>query len=221
MKRISLAATAKIEAKILDWLVARLPLWVTPDLLTITALLSAFVGGISYAYAGRSSTFLLIVNLCLVIHWATDSLDGRVARFRKQPRPNYGFYVDHILDSASAAFLLGGLTTSPLTQTAAWIWILALMLLSMIHMFLKAKVFNVFEMSIQLAGPTEARLALVGFNFLIYFVGNPSLLFFGVFVSLIDAIGWIAVAMFLTILVPDILKTAIKLDKLDRKKLNK
>lgn len=218
MKRISFAITAKIEAKILDYLVTKLPSWATPDLLTLAALFSAAVGGASYTLAQRNPNFLLIVNLCLILHWLTDSLDGRVARYRKQSRPNYGFYVDHVLDSLSAALFLGGLTTSPLTQTAAWIWVLALMLLSMIHMFLKAKVFNVFEMSIQLAGPTEARLGLMGFNFLILFFGNPIFMLLSVPVALIDIIGWITVVGFIAVLAPDILRAAAKLDKIDKKK---
>lgn len=220
MQRISLAATAKIEAKILDYLVARLPGWTTPDFLTLTALISALLGGFSYTLAQRNHLFLLLVNFFLIVHWLADSLDGRIARYRNQSRPNYGFYIDHVLDSASAALFLGGLTTSPLTDTTAWIWVLALMLLSMIHMFLKAKVFDVFEMSIQLAGPTEARLGLFLFNLAIFIIGNPAYHILSIPVKLVDIFGWIGVATFLTLIIPDVYKTARRLDKMDRSDSN-
>lgn len=217
MKRISFAFTSKLEAKILDWLVKRLPLWVTPDFLTLLALGSAFAGGVFYILAGNSLNYLWGVSICLAAHWFGDSLDGRVARYRKIQRPNYGYYVDHILDSGSAALFLGGLTASlTLTDTTAWVWVLALMFLSMTHVFLKTKVFGTFEMSLQQVGPTEARIGLILVNSVVFFLGNPRYAVMGIPATLFDFIGWLGVIAFLIILIPEIIKTAIKLDKKDR-----
>jgi len=215
MKRISFAITAKIESQVLDYLVTKVPRWMGPDFLTLMALLAAALGGVFYVLATKNLLFLHAVNICLVTHWLTDSLDGKIARHRNTPRPNYGFYVDHLLDSVSAALLLGGLTTSSLTETAAWIWILALMLIAMIHVFLKSKVLNRFEMSIELVGPTEARLALIGVNLFVLLAGNPAIPVLGIPVRLIDWIGWTAVAVLLAILLPDIIRTAVELDRKD------
>ena len=135
MKRLNLATTAKIESDILDFLVKLLPSWVTPDLLTIAAFLSSLIGGTLYLFVTENPYLLLFINLCLLIHWFADSLDGRLARYRKDTRPNYGYYIDHILDSAAAAFFIGGITISELTITAAWIWVLSLMFL--IHCCMK------------------------------------------------------------------------------------
>lgn len=217
MKRITFAFTSKPEAKILDWFVKRLPQWMTPDFLTLTALFAAFSGGVFYILAGKSLWWLLAVNICLAAHWFGDSLDGRVARYRKIQRPNYGYYVDHILDSGSAALFLGGLTASlTLTDTTAWVWVLALMFLSMTHVFLKTKVFGTFELSLQQVGPTEARIGLILVNSVVFFFRNPHYIFMGIPATLFDFIGWLAIAAFLVILIPEIIKTAIRLDKKDR-----
>ena len=48
----------------------------------------------------------------LALNWFGDSLDGTLARVRGHQRPRYGFYVDHILDTFGALFVLGGLAIS-------------------------------------------------------------------------------------------------------------
>ena len=45
----------------------------------------------------------------LALNWFGDSLDGTLARVRKQERPRYGYYVDHVLDAVGFACLFGGL----------------------------------------------------------------------------------------------------------------
>ena len=216
MKRLNLAVTAQVESNILDYLVSRLPRWVTPDLLTLIALLSAIIGGSLYLFVDKNPYFLLLINVCLFIHWFGDSLDGRLARLRKESRPNYGYYIDHIFDSVAASFFIGGITVSSLTITAAWVWVLALMFLSMIHVFLKTKVNRVFEFSIQQMGPTEARFGLVVLNFLIFFAGNPEFNFFEVSLKLMDIVGAVIALGFLLVLIPEITRTIITLDRRDR-----
>ncbi len=218
MKRLNLAVTAQIESNTLDYLVERLPVWVSPDLLTLTALLSSIVGGSLYLFVDKNPYFLLAINVCLFVHWFGDSLDGRLARLRKESRPNYGYYIDHIFDSVAAAFFIGGITISSLTITAVWVWVLSLMFLSMIHVFLKTKVNRVFEFSIQQLGPTEARVGLVVLNFLIFFFGNPEFILFEISLKLMDVVGGALAIGFLLVLVPEITKTIMTLDRRDRGK---
>ena len=66
----------------------------------------------SYAAASVWPPALLLVNVWLAVNWFGDSLDGTLARHRRQQRPRYGFYVDHVVDAYSALFLLGGLALS-------------------------------------------------------------------------------------------------------------
>jgi phosphatidylglycerophosphate synthase len=59
--------------------------------------------------------------VCIGLNWLGDSLDGTLARVRRQLRPRYGFYVDHMVDVLGAAALMSGLGCSGFLhwQTAA------------------------------------------------------------------------------------------------------
>jgi phosphatidylglycerophosphate synthase len=219
MKRISFAVTYRVEAIILDFLVSKLPKWVSPDLLTLTAFLAALFGGLFYILAGENLFYLHLVSLMVILHWFADSLDGRVARYRKVPRPNYGYFVDHILDSASTILFLGGLTVSAVTSTSAWLWVGVLYLLMMIHIFLKARVFNTFQLSLSAMGPTEARIGLILVNTLTFFFGSFSLTFLDVIVNFVDIVGLVAAGGILAVLIPDVIYTSVKLNQIDRKKI--
>ena len=214
-----------------------LPDWVTPDQLTLLAFLSAVGGFCFYIFAFQNLNLLWFVNICLVVHWFADGLDGNLARYRNRQRPNYGYYIDHALDTATAVLFLGGLEASALTSSSAWGWVLAFMLLSMVHVFLKTKVTGEFHFSIQKVGPTEARLLLIFVNTIIIFIGNPQFIFSNftkllpatienqiylnggyavVPLTLFDILGWIAVGALMWTLIPEIIKTAVMLDKRDR-----
>ncbi len=214
MKRLNLSATAAFESKTLNFLIKFLPLWIQPDHLTLIALASALISGIFYVYAGTFPVLLLLINIMLVIHWFADSLDGRLARVRNESRPRYGYYIDHIFDSVSAAFFLGGITSSDLTLTTSWNWILVMMFLCMIHVFLKTKVYSIFELSIQNLGPTEARLGLIFVNFLVFISGNPRFHYLIDF-TFLDLLGGIILIGFIIVLVPEILNTCLKLSRED------
>ena len=103
---------APLERRCLRWLAHRLPVWVGPDHLTLLGFAALFCAGTSYAAAAWWPPALLLVNLWLAVNWFGDSLDGTVARLRNRQRPRYGFYVDHMVDSFGALFLIGGLALS-------------------------------------------------------------------------------------------------------------
>lgn len=220
MRRVNLAITAKIEDTFLYHAVKCVPRWISPDMLTLIALASAIVGGVTYIWAEKNLTLLLIINICLIVHWLADSLDGRLARYRKESKEKYGYYIDHMLDAFSAAFFIGGITTSTLTETTAWVWVLSLMLLTMIHAYLKTKISKIFELSMQQLGPTEARFGLIIINFILLVVGNPHFNIYTIPLTLLDIIGWSIVVGFLIVLVPQIFKTAIQLNREDIKRKN-
>ena len=86
----------------------RLPSWVTSDMLTILGLASMVLAGMSFWAARWYDDALFIVVVALALNWFGDSLDGTVARVRKQQRPRYGYYVDHVIDIIGVCFLFGG-----------------------------------------------------------------------------------------------------------------
>ena len=60
----------------------------------------------------------------LALNWLGDSLDGTLARVRNHQRPNYGYYVDHVIDILGATLLFSGLSISgfmtPVVAMACW-----------------------------------------------------------------------------------------------------
>ena len=110
--RLQDSFTAATERKVLLWLASRIPPAVNSDHLTLLGFIAMFLAGCSYALARWTPWGLVLATLCLALNWFGDSLDGTLARVRNRQRPRYGFYVDHIIDSFGALFLMGGLATS-------------------------------------------------------------------------------------------------------------
>ena len=110
--RVQNGILSGVESRILRWIVQRLPESIGPDHLTLLGLLAMAGAGLAYGFSGTRAQLLHLVNFCLFLNWLGDSLDGTLARYRNKLRPRYGFYVDHIIDSFGAVFLLAGLALS-------------------------------------------------------------------------------------------------------------
>ena len=151
---------AEVEKQCLVWLAERMPRSVQPDHLTLLALASMFMAGVSYAAAQWWSPGLLMVNAWLAVNWFGDSLDGTLARVRRQERPRYGFYVDHMADSIGVLFLLGGLALSGYMRPGVAFALLIIYLLLSINLSLAAYSLGIFQLSFWLFGPTELRILL-------------------------------------------------------------
>jgi len=79
-----------LEKKALLWLAHRMPVWVSPDHLTVLGLLGTTLAGVCY-YAARWCPLAVLGSiLFLFINWFGDSLDGTLARVRQRQRPRYG-----------------------------------------------------------------------------------------------------------------------------------
>ncbi len=116
--------------------------------------------GVSYWLSARQPAALVLVVVCLGINWFGDSLDGTVARVRNCQRPRYGFYVDHVLDTIGALFIVAGLGLSGyMTPLVAAAVLVAYYLLS-IEVYLAASVLRTFEMGFFGFGPTELRILM-------------------------------------------------------------
>ena len=158
--------TAGIERRALQFLCARMPAWVQSDHLTALGLLATAGVGASYALAREWPLWLHVVNVCLAINWFGDSLDGSLARYRRQERPRYGFYVDHIVDALGALFVIGGLALSGLMTPAVAAALLIVYYLMAIHVYLTTYTAGTFKISYGAVGGTELRLMLAAANLL-------------------------------------------------------
>ena len=151
---------ASAEKRLLIAIARRLPGWLSSDHLTLLGLLAMPAAGVAFAAIPITRWAAPLVALALAINWFGDSLDGTLARVRCQPRPRYGYYVDHVIDLAGTAALVGGMAASGLmTPTIALALVAAYYLVSA-ETFLATHSVGVFRLSFAGFGPTELRILL-------------------------------------------------------------
>jgi archaetidylinositol phosphate synthase len=168
--RLQNSFTAAAERKALLWLAARLPRSINSDHLTLLGFASMLLAGCSYALARWNRWGLLLATLCLVLNWFGDSLDGTLARVRNRQRPRYGFYVDHMIDSFGALFLMGGLAASGYVDWRIAMGMLVAFLLLSIESYLASYTLGIFRLSFAKFGPTEIRILLGIANTVLFFL---------------------------------------------------
>ncbi|HKB09439.1 MAG TPA: CDP-alcohol phosphatidyltransferase family protein [Vicinamibacterales bacterium] len=158
--RTNAGLTAAAEKRLLIWIATRLPPWITSDGLSSIGLISMAAAGLSFAALRWTPWAAAAIVASLVANWFGDSLDGTVARVRRQERPRFGYYVDHVIDLAGTTLLITGVACSGLMQPAiAWI-VLAAYLLVSAESYLATHAAGVFRMSFLGFGPTELRIVL-------------------------------------------------------------
>jgi len=151
---------APIERRCLIWLAHRMPARVNSDHLTGLALVSMLGAGGAFWLARASPAGLWLAVVCLALNWFGDSLDGTLARVRRQQRPRYGFYVDHVVDALGAVALLGGLGLSGYMSPTVALMLLSAYLVLCVEVFLATYSLGSFTMSYFKIGPTELRILL-------------------------------------------------------------
>jgi phosphatidylglycerophosphate synthase len=151
---------ANAERRLLLAIAHRLPAWVTSDQLTLLGLSSMVAAGLAFATLQMSWLNVAALILALAANWFGDSLDGTLARVRCQPRPRYGYYVDHVIDLFGAAVLVGGMACSGLMTAHVALALLAAYFLVSAETFLATHTVHVFRLSFAAVGPTELRILL-------------------------------------------------------------
>ena len=167
-RRIQASFLADLEKRTLIWLAERTPSRINSDHLTALGLLGQLLAGGFYALSRWNKYHLLAVIVCLAVNWLGDSLDGTLARVRRQQRPRYGFYVDHMVDSFGAVAMMVGLALSGYIHPGIAAGLLVAFLVLSIQSYLATYTLGEFRLSFWSFGPTELRLLLA--------VGNLALL---------------------------------------------
>jgi archaetidylinositol phosphate synthase len=158
--RINHGLLAAAEKRVLVWLALRLPERVHSDHLTALALVGTAIASTCFALARLFPIALVGVAAGLAINWFGDSLDGTVARVRRQERPRYGYYVDHVLDVVGITMMMGGMALSGFMSPLIALGVLIAYLLVAAEVFLATAVGGAFRMSFVRIGPTELRVVL-------------------------------------------------------------
>lgn len=162
--RIHRSLTAAHEKRLLEWMARHTPRGITSDHLTALGFGAQVAAGGLYAASHAHALALVGVNACIVLNWLGDSLDGTLARVRRQQRPRFGFYVDHVTDLFGATALLAGLAMSGVAHPLVCAAMLIGFLLLSAESFLATHTLARFEMSQAWVGPTELRLLLIVAN---------------------------------------------------------
>lgn len=150
------------EQKLILYLVERVPSWVSPNMLTgigIGGSILIFIGFVLAYYVDRS--FLLLGPLGFFVNWFGDSLDGRIAYFRKIPRKWYGFSLDIIMDWIGTVIIgLGYFFYADAGYEIVAFILVALYGWAMIISQLRYKISNVYSIDAGSVGPTEIRVII-------------------------------------------------------------
>ncbi|MCI4590833.1 CDP-alcohol phosphatidyltransferase family protein [Sphingobium sp. BYY-5] len=172
LSRIQENWLATKERKLLNWLCAQMPPYVTPDRLTALGMIGACMIFLGYLGSNLHSSWLLLAIVGYVVQWFGDSMDGSIARFRRIERPSYGYFIDHSCDGLATLFILAGIGLSPfVTMDVAMVALAGYLLLS-IHAYLSARVLGEFKLSYLAAGPTELRLMLIALTLMMIALGS-------------------------------------------------
>lgn len=205
---------AESERQCLHWLARRMPARINSDHLTALGFAAMLLAGVSYALAGSWSPFLLAANVWLAVNWFGDSLDGTLARVRNRQRPRYGFYVDHMVDSFGALFLVSGLALSG--YMAGWVafaLLISFFLLS-INTYLATYTLGTFQLSFWKFSPTEMRILLAAGN--TYAWVHPTITVFGGQERFFDVAGIVGVICMAVVLLTSVARNTLALYSMEK-----
>lgn len=160
-RRVNRGVLARPEAKILDFLVIRLPRWVTPDQLTALGILGAVLGSLGFALALTSWLSLGLVFAGFILNWLGDSLDGRLARHRRIERKIQGFILDNGVDLIAYLLLALGFAGSGLVSLPVPFLLLSLYMLLSNLALARLIITGVHDLAIDSIGTTELRVAFL------------------------------------------------------------
>lgn len=215
IERKHLTPLSKIEAPILEKIIKSYPKWVTPDLLTYSALLLGLSLIPIYYLSNFDVNYIWLANLVFFLHWITDSTDGGLAYYRKTPRPNYGNYIDHVFDNITILSIFIGLGLSPILSIEV-----AVALLIVFYLWnLQSAYLSAYEGTLRISsrgfGGTEGRLLVILLQTHWFFF--PDNFISGI--HALELVAWIVLFIVSIFYILDVVKNLAYLRKEDDKKL--
>ena len=181
------------EIALIAYLVERIPRWVTSNMLTSLGLAgNLFVALFMCIASVYGSWWLLLTPLAFFINWFGDSLDGRLAYYRKKPRKWFGFCLDIVVDWIGIiAIGLGYYTyVQPEWKIIGFIFVV-LYGAEMIISQLRYKVTDKYSIDSGLLGPTEVRIILAILFCMDFFIPG-SIHWIGLVVSIVLLLSFIS-----------------------------
>lgn len=222
--RIQTSFLNAAEKKVLIWLAERQPKWTDSDMLTFVGHIGAVVIALGFILANFSVHFLWLSIVGFVINWYGDSLDGTLARVRKQQRPIYGFYIDHTMDAINEALMFMGAGLSPFMRFDLACVLLVVYLMLTLNVAMNAHLKGEFRLTYAKLGPTELRLIciiacllLIGIKPLRDFAVDIPLTAWAFTLNILDVIGLVILLALIVIYFVTIVQDARYYAKIDPK----
>jgi len=150
------------EQKLIAYLVQKVPLWINSDGLTAIGFFGNVMVASSIALGAFFSRYWLLLSIVgFAINWFGDSLDGRIAYYRNNPRKWYGFSLDVTVDWVGTILIGLGFTVY---AEGVWKYLGFLFVVlygwQMITAQLRYKVGGQYSIDSGIFGPTEVRIIL-------------------------------------------------------------
>jgi archaetidylinositol phosphate synthase len=205
-----------LERPALRWLCVHMPAWVNPDILTVIGVVGGLIIAVGYWLSNSDKNFLWLADCGFVVNWFGDSLDGSLARHRKIERFQYGYFLDHTVDTLTQTLICIGLGLSPFISFNYAMLALAGYLQLGILTYVNTAVTGIFKMSYGKIGPTEIRVILIGLNAIFYFASNPVLVLPFLTIALFDLLALVAAVAFFVYFIVFMIMRAAELNRQDR-----
>jgi phosphatidylglycerophosphate synthase len=160
--RIRTNLLRKQEQKAIVFLVQRIPSWISSNMLTAIGFFGNVIVFVSFILAAYFHRFYLLLGILgFLISWFGDSLDGRIAYFRKKSRKWYGLIVDISFDWAGIILIGLGyvLYTEGIGQLLGYVFVV-MYGWGMIIALMRFKITGEYSIDSGLLGPTEARIII-------------------------------------------------------------
>lgn len=151
-----------LEQRTLAFLVQRIPSWMNSNMLTLLGFMGSLIvvlGLILAAYVNKN--WLLVALPGFVINWFGDSLDGRLAYFRRKPRKWYGFALDLTIDWLTTILIgFGYLVYSSGYWDLAGYGFVVFYGWAMITALMRYRITGKYVIDAGVFGPTEVRIII-------------------------------------------------------------
>ena len=153
------------EQKSIAYLVQKIPSWISSDGLTAIGSFGNLMVAASFAMGAYINRYWLLISLIgFAINWFGDSLDGRLAYYRRTPRKWYGFSLDVTVDWIGTILIgLGFSIYAPGAWKYTGFLFVVLYGWEMITAQLRYKIGGQYSIDSGIFGPTEVRIILGAF----------------------------------------------------------
>jgi len=211
MKRENHTLLGAGEKKLLLFLASRLPLWVTPNILTSIGMAGSMLVFLGYWFSTFNENFLWLACFGWIVNWYGDSLDGSLARYRKIEKPRFGFYIDHHCDAFSVLIIGMGFGLSPYIRFDVALLLLIAYLLMSIQTYILTCSTGVFRISYAKLGATEFRIIAILITMFIYFVKLPQITLLNNIWSILDMLLFIPFGIMIFLFIATVTRNAVQL----------